>query len=281
MINIAPARDCAIGLAATLALPISVAALEGVDRSVLPVKEPPVPSFDELDVRDAEKPTLFQVSAPEEAPNVLIVLVDDLGFAGTSAFGGPVSTPSFDALAQQGLRFVNFHTTAVCSPTRAALKSGRNHHRANMGGVTESATAFPGNTGMIPGSVAPLAEVLRLNGWSTGAFGKWHETAAWEVSIAGPHDRWPLRQGFDKFYGFLGGETNQWAPFIYDGVHPVELPQDPDYHFLTDMTDQAISWIRYQKALTPQKPFFAYYAPGAVHAPHHVPRDWIALEGQV
>ncbi len=247
-----------------------------MDRSVLPIAPPPTATFNTLDVRDADKPPLFQVTAPEGAPNVLIVLVDDLGFAGTSAFGGPVSTPEFDALAAEGLRFVNFHTTAVCSPTRASLKSGRNHHRANMGGVTESATAFPGNTGMIPNSVAPLAEILRLNGWSTAAFGKWHETAAWEASVAGPHDRWPLRQGFDKFYGFLGGETNQWAPFIYDGVHPVELSMDPEYHFLEDMTDQAVSWIRYQKALTPDRPFFVYYAPGAVHAPHHVPQDWSA-----
>lgn len=265
---------CALIATAMLAAP--VLAQEEVDRSVLPIAPPPTATFNTLDVRDADKPPLFQVTAPEGAPNVLIVLVDDLGFAGTSAFGGPVSTPEFDALAAEGLRFVNFHTTAVCSPTRVSLKSGRNHHRANMGGVTESATAFPGNTGMIPNSVAPLAEILRLNGWSTAAFGKWHETAAWEVSVAGPHDRWPLRQGFDKFYGFLGGETNQWAPFIYDGVHPVELPTDPEYHFLEDMTDQAVSWIRYQKALTPDRPFFVYYAPGAVHAPHHVPQDWSA-----
>jgi arylsulfatase len=140
----------------------------------------------------------------------------------------------------------------------------------------ETGTAFPGNTGRIPNEVAPLAEMLRLNGFSTAAFGKWHELAAWEASVSGPFDRWPTRQGFDKFYGFLGGETNQWAPFIYDGTHPVELPEDPDYHFLTDMTDQAVAWMKYQKALTPDKPFFVYFAPGAVHAPHHVPQEWIA-----
>jgi arylsulfatase A-like enzyme len=176
----------------------------------------------------------------------------------------------------EGLYYNNFHTTSVCSPTRAAIKSGRNHHVNNMGGIIETGTAFPGNTGQIPATVAPVAEMLRLNGYSTGAFGKWHETAAWEASISGPLDRWPTRQGFEKFYGFLGGETNQWAPFIYDGVHPVELPEDPNYHFLTDMTDQAVAWIRYQKALTPDKPFFVYYAPGATHAPHHVPKEWIA-----
>jgi arylsulfatase len=252
-----------------------------LDRTVLPIPAPKPPTYTELDVRNATPPPRFQVRAPEGAPNVLVVLVDDLGFAGTSQFGGPVPTPTFDRLAQEGLYFNNFHTTAVCSPTRAALKSGRNHHVNNMGGIIETGTAFPGNTGQIPNTVAPLAEMLRLNGFSTAAFGKWHETAAWEASVSGPFDRWPTYQGFDKFYGFLGGETNQWAPFIYDGVHPVELPEDPDYHFLTDMTDQAVAWIRYQKALTPDRPFFAYFAPGATHAPHHVPKEWIAkFEGQ-
>jgi len=247
-----------------------------LDRTVLPIPEPTPPECTELDVRNVKPPPRFEVKAPEAAPNVLLVLVDDLGFAGTSAFGGPVPTPTFDRLASGGLRYNNFHTTAVCSPTRAALKSGRNHHVCNMGGIIETGTAFPGNTGQIPDNVAPLAEMLRLNGYSTAAFGKWHELAAWEASMAGPFDRWPTHQGFDKFYGFLGGETNQWAPFIYDGVHPVELPDDPNYHFLTDMTDQAVAWIRYQKALTPDRPFFVYYAPGATHAPHHVPKERIA-----
>jgi arylsulfatase A-like enzyme len=247
-----------------------------LDRTVLPIPEPKPAVCTELDVRNAKAPPRFEVKAPEGAPNVLVVLVDDLGFAGTSAFGGPVRTPTFDRLANEGLRYNNFHTTAVCSPTRAALKSGRNHHVCNMGGIIETGTAFPGNTGQIPNNVAPVAEMLRLNGYSTGAFGKWHETAAWEASISGSLDRWPTHQGFDKFYGFLGGETNQWAPFIYEGVHPVELPDDPNYHFLTDMTDQAVAWIKYQKALTPDKPFFVYFAPGATHAPHHVPKEWIA-----
>lgn len=265
------------GLACLLSCAAGAAFAQGMpDRSVLPIVGPAPAEFTELDVRDATLPPLFQVEAPEGAPNVLIVLVDDLGFAGTSTFGGAVSTPEFDALAEDGLHFVNFHTTAVCAPTRAALKSGRNHHMNNMGGITENATGFPGDTGMIPGTVAPLAEILRLNGFSTAAFGKWHETATWETSVSGPHDRWPTRQGFDKFYGFLGGETNQWAPFIYDGVHPVELPDDPDYHFLPDMTDEAVSWIKYQKALTPDKPFFVYFAPGATHAPDHVPQEWSA-----
>ncbi|MCL7979792.1 MAG: arylsulfatase, partial [marine benthic group bacterium] len=245
------------------------------DRSVLPIQVPEPATYTELDVRNVEPPPHFEVTAPEGAPNILLVLVDDLGFAGTSTFGGPAPTPTFDRLADEGLHYNNFHTTSVCSPTRAALKSGRNHHDANMGSIIETGTAFPGNTGQIPNDVAPVAEMLRLNGYSTGAFGKWHELAVWEASVSGPLARWPTFRGFDKFYGFLGGETNQWAPFIYDGVHPVELPDDPDYHFLVDMTDQATAWIQYQKALTPDRPFFAYFAPGATHAPHHVPEEWI------
>lgn len=246
------------------------------DRTVLPLQEPKRPLVTQLDARKATAPSRFEVKAPEDAPNVIIVLVDDLGFAGTSTFGAPIATPTFDRVAAGGLRYNNFHTTAVSSPTRAAIKSGRNHHVNNMGGIIETGTAFPGNTGQIPNDVAPVAEMLRLNGYSTAAFGKWHETSAWEMSVSGPFDRWPTHQGFDKFYGFLGGETNQWAPFIYDGTHPVELPKDPNYHFLTDMTDQTVAWIKYQKALTPDRPFFVYFAPGATHAPHHVPKDWIA-----
>lgn len=249
---------------------------QSIDRTILPIAEPQSSPITELDVRKAKAPPRFEVKAPAGAPNVLLVLLDDLGFAGTSTFGGPVTTPSFEQIANQGVRYNNFHTTAVCSPTRSAIKSGRNHHVNNMGGIIETGTAFPGNTGQIPSRVAPVAEMLRLNGYATAAFGKWHETAAWEANMAGPFDRWPTRQGFDKFYGFLGGETNQWAPFIYDGTKPVELPNDPNYHFMTDMTDQAVAWIKYQKALTPDKPFFTYFAPGAVHAPHHVPKDWIA-----
>jgi arylsulfatase len=263
-------------LAAVLAAMPPAGYAAETDRTVLPISDPKPPVYTELDVRKATPPPRFEVKAPLDAPNVLLVLIDDLGFAGTSSFGGPVPTPTFDRLAGDGLRYNNFHTTAVCSPTRAALKSGRNHHVNNMGAIIETGTAFPGNTGQIPNTVAPLAEMLRLNGYSTAAFGKWHETAAWEASVAGPFDRWPTRQGFDKFYGFLGGETNQWAPFIYDGTHQVELPDDPNYHFTTDMTNQTVAWIKYQKALTPEKPFFIYFAPGATHAPHHVPREWIA-----
>jgi arylsulfatase len=247
-----------------------------LDRTVLPIAQPVRPVYTELDARNVQPPPRFDVTAPPGAPNVLIILIDDVGFGASSAFGGPVPMPNLERLAQQGLRYCNFHTTALSSPTRLALKTGRNHHTAEAGSVMETSTAFPGNTGVVPNSVASVAEMLRLNGYNTGAFGKWHETAAWETSVSGPYDRWPTHQGFEKFYGFIGGETNQWAPFLFDGVTQVELPDNPKYHFLTDMTDKAVAWIAYQKAMTPDKPFFAYYAPGAVHAPHHVPAEWIA-----
>ena len=216
------------------------------------------------------------MKAPAAAPNVVIVLIDDIGFGHASTFGGPIQMPTLQSLADDGLRYNRFHTTALCSPTRTALLTGRNHHVNNAGAIMELATAFPGNTGVRPNSVAPLAEMLRLNGYSTAAFGKYHETAPWEASVSGPFDRWPTRSGFDKFYGFIGGETNQWSPAVYDGVTRVEVPHDPNYHFTTDMTNQAIAWMRFQQALTPDKPFFIYFATGATHAPHHVPKEWIA-----
>jgi len=245
-----------------------------LDRTVLPIQEPKQPTYSELDVRNVEAPPRFEVKAPKKAPNVVIVLIDDVGFGATSAFGGPIQTPTLDRLARSGLRFNNFHTTALCSPTRMCIKTGRNHHTCNTGSIMETATAFPGNTGQLPNSVAPLAEMLRLNGYSTGAFGKWHETAAWETSVSGPFDRWPTHQGFDKFYGFIGGETDQWYPLVYDGVTKVNPPKTEGYHFTVDMTNQAINWVKAQQSMTPGKPFFVYFATGAVHAPHHVPKAW-------
>jgi len=246
------------------------------DRTILPIPEPANPPITVFDVRNATPPPRFEVKAPQNAPNVLIVLIDDMGFGQSGAFGGPIHMPTVERLAGEGLRYNEFHTTALCSPTRSALLSGRNHHVNNFGSIAETATAFPGQTGQRPNSVAPLAEMLRLNGYSTAAFGKSHETSPWEVSPSGPTDRWPTRSGFDKFYGFIGGETNQWAPLLYDGMIQVEPSHDPHYHLMTDMTDQAIAWMRYEKSLTPDKPFFIYFAPGATHAPHHVPKEWIA-----
>jgi arylsulfatase A-like enzyme len=247
----------------------------GIDRRVLPVADPSYPAVTELEASKATPPPRFEVKAPEAAPNVVVVLLDDFGFGQSSTFGGAIEMPNLDRLAAEGLRYNNFHVAALCSPTRVALQTGRNHHSANAGAVMDIATAFPGNTGSRPNSITPLAEILRLNGYSTGAFGKYHETAPWEVSPSGPTDRWPTRSGFDKFYGFIGGETNQWAPTLYDGLTRIEAPEYPDYHFMTDMTNQAIAWVRQQQGLTPDRPFFLYFAPGATHAPHHVPASYI------
>ncbi|MCC6673036.1 MAG: arylsulfatase [Planctomycetes bacterium] len=248
----------------------------GLDRTVLPIHEPVPEAITELDARLAKAPPRFRVQAPRAAPNVVIVLIDDIGFGHSSAFGGPCRMPTLDRLAAGGLRYNRFHTTALCSPTRVALLTGHNHHANNAGAIMELATAFPGNTGIRPNRITPLAEILRQNGYSTAAFGKYHETPPWEVSVSGPYDRWPTGSGFDKFYGFIGGETNQWAPAIYDGVTRIEHKRSPDYHFTTDMTDQAIAWVSAQQALTPDRPFYLYFAPGATHAPHHVPKEWIA-----
>ncbi len=247
-----------------------------IDRTVLPVHEPAVTPITELDARKAKAPPRFEVKAPASAPNVVIVLIDDIGFGASSAFGGPIRMPTLERLAGTGLKYNRFHTTALCSPTRVALLTGHNHHANNAGAIMELATAFPGNTGIRPLAITTLANILRMNGYSTAAFGKYHETPPWEVSTSGPYDRWPTGSGFDKFYGFIGGETNQWAPAIYDGVTRVEQPNTPNYHFTTDMTTQAINWVSAQQSLTPDKPFYMYFAPGATHAPHHVPKEWIA-----
>ena len=264
---------CCLG-AGILAAPASAEDAQ-IDRTVLPVKAPWYPPITTLDARDAEAPPVFKVDAPEAAPNVVVVLLDDLGFGGTGATGSILKTPHFDKLAKNGLLYNQFHTTALCSPTRQALITGRNHHSCNQAKITEVATSFPGATGMLPNDIATVAEVLRLNGYSTAAYGKHHETAVWEISPSGPFDRWPNHKGFDEFYGFLGGETNQWAPAVYHNLNRVETPDDPDYHFMNDMATQAINWIRFQQSLTPAKPFFVYFAPGAVHAPHHVPKSYI------
>jgi arylsulfatase len=226
---------------------------------------------------DASFPPIRPLLPPEGAPNVLVVLIDDCGFGASSAIGGPIHTPTFERLAGEGLRFTRFHTTALCSPTRAALLSGRNHHTVGMGGITEIATSAPGYSSLRPNSCAPLAETLKLNGYSTAQFGKCHEVPVWQTSPMGPFDSWPSGGGgFEHFYGFIGGETNQYAPAIYSDTTPVEPDRTPEegYHFTEDMTDHAIDWVRQQKALMPEKPFFAYFAPGATHAPHHVPVEW-------
>lgn len=263
-------------LVLTMLGPVAIGGqLAAQDRTVLPIPEPPRVPCTTLDVRNATAPKRFVVTAPEGAPNVVVILIDDMGFGVSDAFGGPVSMPTLDSLAENGLRYNRFHTTALSAPTRMALLTGYNHHSCNMGSVTETSTSYPGDNAIRPQTVTPMAEVLRQNGYNTAQFGKSHEVPAWETSQSGPQDRWPTRSGFEKFYGFLGAETNQWAPLLYDGVTQVDVPDDPEYHFTTDMTNKAIRWVRAQKALTPNKPFFLYYAPGATHAPHHAPKAWV------
>ena len=256
--------------------PESVAGADGLDRTVLPIKEPTYPAITELDARKAKAPARFEVKAPDKAPNVVIVLIDDIGFGHSSAFGGPIHMPTLEKLAANGLKYNRFHTTSLCSPTRTAILTGYNHHSNNAGAIMEVATAFPGNTGIRPQTITPIAEVLRLNGYSTAAFGKYHETPPWEGSVSGPYDRWPTGSGFDKFYGFIGGETNQWHPMVYDGTTRVyPKVEDPNYHFTNDMADQALAWMNTQQSLTPEKPFYMYFATGATHAPHHAPQEFI------
>jgi arylsulfatase len=251
------------------------------DREVLPIPDRPYdgPVYEDAKDPNAEFAPIEPLRPPAGAPNVLIVLIDDAGFGSSSAFGGPCQTPTAERLAGAGLKFNRFHTTALCSPTRAALLSGRNHHSVGMGGITEIATSAPGYSSIRPNTCAPLAETLKLNGYATAQFGKCHEVPVWETSPLGPFDSWPSGGGgFEYFYGFIGGETNQYYPAIYEGTTPVEPDKTPEhgYHFTEDMTDKAIKWIRQQKALMGDKPFFAYFAPGATHAPHHVPEEWSA-----
>ncbi|MET0579836.1 MAG: arylsulfatase [Ilumatobacteraceae bacterium] len=226
---------------------------------------------------DTAYPPIEPLLPPAGAPNGLIVLLDDVGFGAASTFGGPCNTPTADRLAAGGLRYNRFHTTALCAPTRAALLSGRNHHSVGMGSITETATSAPGNSSLRPNTKAPLAMTLKLNGYSTAQFGKCHEVPVWQSSPMGPFDAWPSGGGgFETFYGFIGGENNQWDPALYDGTTPVEPPTTAEegYHLTEDLADRAISWVRQQKALMPDKPFFVYFAPGATHAPHHVPKEW-------
>jgi arylsulfatase len=250
-------------------------------RAILPIPARPHVGLTTYDAKDPDTsfPPIEPIRPPAGAPNVLVILIDDAGFGSNSAFGGPARTPTFERLAADGLKYTRFHTTALCSPTRAALLSGRNHHTVGMGGVTEIATSAPGYSSVRPNSCAPLAKTLTLNGYSTAQFGKCHEVPVWQTSPMGPFDAWPsVGGGFEHFYGFIGGETNQYAPALYSGTTPVEPDRTPEegYHLTEDLTDHAIDWIRQQKSLMPDKPFFVYFAPGATHAPHHVAPEWSA-----
>jgi len=250
-----------------------------IRRTVLPIPDVQPFSLTTYDAKNPETkfPPIRDLRPPTGAPNVLLVLIDDAGFGSSSAFGGPCQTPNAEKLAANGLKFNRFHTTALCSPTRQAMLTGRNHHSAGMGGITEIATAAPGYCSVLPNTMSPLARTLKLNGYSTAHFGKCHEVPVWQTSPNGPFDAWPTGGGgFEYFYGFIGGEANQWYPTLYEGTTPVENKRTPEegYHLVDDMTDKAMKWIAQQKALTPDKPFFVYFAPGATHAPHHVPKEW-------
>ena len=216
------------------------------------------------------------LKAPAGAPNVMIILLDDVGFGMASTFGGPVPTPNFDRLAANGLKYNQFHTTALCSPTRGALLAGRNHHSIGTGVIIEMGTGYPGYTGIIPKSTALVSQTLRDNGFATSMFGKWHNTPEPDISPAGPFDRWPTGLGFDYFYGFNQGETHQYYPTLYRNTVAVKAPKTPEqgYHFTADMTDETISWINNVNATDTEKPWFIYYSTGAVHAPHHAPKEW-------
>jgi len=254
-------------------------AIDSLPRTVLPIPDMPRTGLVTYDAKDPDTayPPIKQMRPPKGAPNVLVILIDDVGYGASSAFGGPCQTPTAERLAKGGLRYRRFHTTALCSPTRQALLTGRNHHSVGMGGITEIATGAPGYCSVLRNTAAPIAKTLKLNGYSTAQFGKCHEVPVWQTSPVGPFDQWPTGGGgFEYFYGFIGGEAHQWYPSLYEGTTPIEVEKTPEegYHFMEDMTDKAIDWVGQQKALASDKPFFMYFAPGATHAPHHVPTEW-------
>jgi arylsulfatase len=250
-----------------------------VQRSILPIPDQVQHGLTTYDAKDPDStyPPIREIRPPVGAPNVVVVLLDDAGFGSSSAFGGPCETPNFEKLAERGLRFNRFHTTALCAPTRAALLTGRNHHSVNMGNITELATSAPGQTSLRPNSKATLPETLRMNGYNTAHIGKCHEVPVFQNSPVGPFDMWPTGSGFEHYYGFIGGEDSDWYPSLYNGTTPVDPPRTPEegYHLTEDLADHAITWIRTQKSMAPDRPFFVYFAPGATHAPHHVAQEWI------
>ena len=248
-------------------------------REVLPIPHQPDWGLVTYDAKDPETsfPPILPVRPPKDAPNVLIVLLDDVGFGAASAFGGPCHTPTAEKLAGRGLKYNRLHSTALCAPSRRALLTGRNHHSAGMGAISEQATSAPGNDGLLTNNKASLPLILTLNGYSTAHIGKCHEVPPWQSSPMGPFDSWPSGgTGNEYFYGFIGGEDNQWNPALYENLNPVEPDKTPEegYHLTEDLADKAIAWISTQKALMPDKPFYMYFAPGATHAPHHVPAEW-------
>ena len=264
---------CWIGL---LAEDVQAAAVEQpLPGVVLPMRSSPAPTAVGLTVDEVPRHEFETRRPPEGAPNVVLVLLDDVGFAATATFGGAVPTPQLDRLAERGLRYNRFHTTAICSPTRASLLTGRDSHAAGVGAVLNSVQPYRGRAGLVTPETATIAEILRHHGYATSAFGKWHLTPDHEASPTGPFDRWPTGMGFETFYGFLGGETHQFEPTLFEGTRPVTRPPGDDYHLTTDLADRAIAWLRLQESMRPEQPFLLYLAPGATHAPLHAPTAWI------
>ncbi len=253
------------------------AAAQKPDRSVLP---PPTPEFQGKIGENYKDSTpdwtpALPLAAPEGAPNVIVIVLDDVGYGHLGCYGGPIETPNLDKLAAGGLRYTNFHTTALCSPSRGALLTGRNHHAIGLAAITEAATGFPGNYGSIPKSAGFISETLKQNGYNTMALGKWHLAPYTAYTSAGPFDRWPLGQGFEKYYGFLGGETDQWAPLLCQDNSFIETPTRPGYHLTDDLVDHTIGYIQDQQQANTGRPFFTYLALGAAHAPLHAPKEFI------
>ena len=254
----------------TIALPL-------VAQEVLPPPPAPFKGQIGLSYKDSKPDFPQPVKAPKGAPNVLLILLDDVGYGAASTFGGPINTPTLERLAKSGLKYTNFHTTALCSPTRAALIMGRNHHSVHTGIIMEAGSGYPGYDTLVGKDTATVAEVLRQEGWSTSWFGKQHNVPDWQSSDAGPFDLWPTGLGFEYFYGFVGGDTNQWRPNLYEGTHPIEpYLGNADYNLDYDLADQAINYLHRHNAVAPDKPFLLYYAPGATHAPHQPRPEWIA-----
>jgi arylsulfatase A-like enzyme len=274
--------------AAMIALVLAIASLplalaqesktsgDRLDRSVLPIPPSPFKGEIKRTAKDSTPDFPKEVEAPEGAPNVLLILTDDVGFGASSTFGGPIQTPTLQRIAESGLRYNMFHTTALCSPTRAALITGRNHHSVASGVITEFATGYPGYNSLVPKSAGSVGEVLKENGYNTSWFGKAHNVPDWKSSQAGPFDLWPSGLGFEYFYGFLGGDSDQWHPALYENTMPIEpYLGKSDYILDHDLADKAIAWMRMQHALAPNKPWLLYYATGTAHAPHHAPKEWI------
>ena len=257
--------------------PLGAAAADSTDGSVLPFPPTPSASVAAPRLQDSKHERRVERShLSKDAPNILIILLDDVGFGLADTYGGPIHTPTLSRVANQGVSYNAFHTTAICSPTRASLLTGRNHQRVGSGTIAERAVDWDGYTGVIPRSSATIAKVLGDYGYKTSAFGKWHNTPATETTTMGPFTLWPTGEGigFDYFYGFLAGETSQWEPRLVENFNPVEPPHDEKYHLSEDMADKAITWMRKHHAFSPDKPFLMYWAPGAAHGPHHIFKEW-------